>query len=172
VEAAVRLVEDEQIRLVEQHAAQRKPLRHAAGEGADPLPPGLPQPEALEQHPDALAPLGHAVEAPVEIEVLERRQLPVEQRVVTEEAEPRALRVDLEGSAGGRAQSGAEPEKRRLSRPVRARDQQEAPVRDIEVEPLDHALRPVPPRQVARPDHSESSRTKAKKTRLMTPLTA
>ena len=79
VEAGVRLVEKQELGLVEQSAAERQPLLHPAGERADALVPGLPEPEALEQHPDPLSPLGHAVEASVQLEVLERGQLPVDQ---------------------------------------------------------------------------------------------
>ena len=60
--AGVRLVEDEQVGLVEQRPAEREALRHAARVGGDPLVSRVPEPEALEQHPDALPPLGHAVE--------------------------------------------------------------------------------------------------------------
>src|SRR5581483_4872265 len=94
VEAAVRLVEDEQVRLVQKDAAEREPLGHPARERPHPLPAGLPEPEALEQHPDPLAPLGHAVEPPVEVEVLERRQLAVEERLMAEEPDPAALGPD------------------------------------------------------------------------------
>src|SRR5205823_7792768 len=69
VERAVRLVEQEQLRLVEQDATEGKPLRHAARIGGDAVVPRLPKAEALEQHANPLAPLGHAVETPVEIEV-------------------------------------------------------------------------------------------------------
>ena len=73
VEAGVRLVEDEELGLVEQRAAEREPLRHPARVRSHPFAAGLPQPEALEQHADPLASLRHAVEPPEEVEVLERR---------------------------------------------------------------------------------------------------
>ena len=66
---------DEQLRLVEQHPAEREPLRHAARVRRDPVVADVPETEALEQHADPLAALGHAVEAPVQVEVLERAQL-------------------------------------------------------------------------------------------------
>ena len=91
VERAVRLVQHEQLRLVKEHAAEREPLRHAAGVRGDPLVPCLPETEALEQHADPLAALGQAVEAPVELEVLERGQLPVDEWLVPEVADLRAL---------------------------------------------------------------------------------
>ena len=93
VERAVRLVEHEQLRLVEQDAAEGEPLRHAARVRGDALVPRLPEPEALEQHPDPLAPLGDAVEAAVELEVLERGQLAIDERLVAEVADLGARRA-------------------------------------------------------------------------------
>src|SRR5438132_1036902 len=74
VECGVRLVEDKQLRLVEKDTAQGKPLRHAPGVRSDALVSRLPQPKTLEEHADPLPPLGYPVEAPVALEVLERRQ--------------------------------------------------------------------------------------------------
>ena len=109
VEAAERLVEDQQLGLVQQRAAEREPLQLAARELRRPLAPRLPEAEALEQHPDPLAPLGHAVEPPVEVEVLERGQLAVDERLVAEEADRAALRLDLERArrSGSRARRRA-----------------------------------------------------------------
>ena len=58
VERVERLVQDHQLGLVEEHAAEPQPLAHPTGEGRDPLVAHLPEPEALEQHPDPLGPLG------------------------------------------------------------------------------------------------------------------
>ena len=90
VERGERLVEDEQLGVVEQRPAEREPLRHPARERRDALVARLPEAEALEQHADPLAPLRHAVEPAVEVEVLERGQLAVDERLVPEEAELRA----------------------------------------------------------------------------------
>ena len=65
----------------------------------------VPQAEALEQHPDPLAPLGHAVQPAVELEVLERRQLAVDERLVAEETDPAAVGLDLERPRGRRARA-------------------------------------------------------------------
>src|SRR5438045_6049757 len=75
VERAERLVEDEELRVVQERPAKREPLEHPARERVGAAVARLPEAEALEQHPGALAPLGHAVEPAVKIEVLERRQL-------------------------------------------------------------------------------------------------
>src|SRR5262249_30978003 len=85
VERAVRLVEHEPLRVVEKDAAESEPLRHPARVRGDALVPNVPEPEALEQHPDPLATLGDPVQPAVELEVLERGQLAVDERIVAEE---------------------------------------------------------------------------------------
>src|SRR6187200_638634 len=87
VQPAERLVEDQQLRSVQQRAAEREALQLTARELGRALASRVPESEALEQHPDPLAPLGHAVEAAVEVEVLERGQLEVDERFVAEEAD-------------------------------------------------------------------------------------
>ena len=67
VERVERLVEQEQRRVVQQHAAEREPLLHPARERRDALVAHVPEAEALEQHPDPLAALGHAVEPAEEV---------------------------------------------------------------------------------------------------------
>ena len=105
VEGGVWLVEHEQLRVVEERAAEGEPLGHAARVRADALAASVPQPEPLEQHPDALAPLGNAVEAPEEVEVLERRELAVEDRLVADVADTPAVERHFEHPAcrGGEA---------------------------------------------------------------------
>ena len=122
VEGGVGLVEHEQLRVVEERAAEGEPLRHAARVRADALAAHVPQPEALEQHPDALAPLGNAVEAPEEVEVLERRELAVEDRLVADVADAPAVERDLERAARRRGEADEQPQQGRLPRAVRARD--------------------------------------------------
>src|SRR3712207_8815505 len=90
--------------------------------GGDALVARLPQAVALEQHPDPLSALGRVVEPPVESEVLERGQLPVDERLVGEEADPRAIDVDVELARRRREEAGEEREERRLSRSVRPRN--------------------------------------------------
>ena len=90
----------------------------------------LPEAEPLEQHPAPLAPLGNAIEAAEEIEVLERRELAVEQRLVADVAEVAALGVDRQRAFCRRSEARDEPEQRRLARSVRPRDEQEARARE------------------------------------------
>ena len=153
VEAGIGLVQQQQVRVVEERAAERQPLHHPTREVGHPCAPLVPEAEALEQHPDPLAPFGHAVEATVELEVLERRQLAVEPRVVAEKADRRSRRVDVERARGRRRESGAEPQQGRLAGAVRPRHEQEAAALDLQVETLEHAPRAVPLRELGRPDH-------------------
>jgi hypothetical protein len=132
---------------------------------------GIPEPVPLEQHPDPLPPLGHAVEAPVEIEVLERGELAVHERLVREEADLPPLRGDLELPASRGEQAGQEGEKSRLSGPVRPGDDDEIALLQVEVEPREGDLVPEPALERAGSNHASTSRsTKAKKAREMTPF--
>ena len=136
VERRVRLVEEQQARVVEERPAEREPLRHPARERRDPLVPRVPQPVALEQHPDPLAPLRHAVEPAVELQVLERGQLAVDERLVREVADlaarrrrPRAPRASGASSPAKSASSVDLPE------PFAPRDDEESAGGEVEVEP-------------------------------------
>ena len=126
--------------------------------------------------PAPLAALRHAVETPVEVEVLERGQVAVEQRLVAEVAEPAAVGGDVELAARRRREARDEPEQRRLARPVRARDDEEAAALELEVERPQRARR-LPVALLERPDarRSISERRRAgrsrEKTMLITPLT-
>ena len=106
VERGVGLVEDEQVGLVEERPAEREPLGHAARVRRDALVTRLPEPEALEEHPDALAPFGHAVEPAEEIEVLDRGELPVDEGLVRQIADARAVGVDDEIAARRNGETG------------------------------------------------------------------
>jgi hypothetical protein len=132
VERRVRLVQDQQRRVVEERAAEREPLRHAARVGRDALVARVPEAEALEEHPDPLAALTDAVEAAVEVEVLERGQLTVDERLVPDEPDPGTLDRDLERAARRRRQPGEEPEEGRLPGAVRPRDDQHAARCEVE----------------------------------------
>ena len=131
VEPVEGLVEEEQVRVVEEGPAEREPLEHAAREGRDPLVPHAPEPEALEHRARPLAALGQAVEAPVEVEVLERRQLAVDERLVGEEADRATRRVDLElpvrRREPARRRAEAASSSRSRSAPSRARSRRAAP---------------------------------------------
>src|SRR6185503_3727639 len=98
------------------------------------------EPESLEQHAAALAALRHPVQATVEIEVLERGQLAVDERLVPEEADPLAGQLDLQFASGRDEQSRDQPEQRRLAGAVRPGQQQEPTAADLEVEIADHVL--------------------------------
>src|SRR5213079_1785783 len=114
---------------VQHGPAEREPLQLAARELGRPLPPRLPEPEALEQHPDPLAPLGYAIEPAVELEVLECGQLAVDERLVAEVADLRPGRAPLDRPLGRPREAGADAQQRRLARAVRPGDDEKAPAR-------------------------------------------
>ena len=157
---------------MQKRAAEGEPLRHPTRVRGDALGANLPETEALEQHADPLAPLAHAVEAAVEVEVLERGQVSVEERLVADEAELAARRVDIELATRRRGEPRHEAEQRRLARPVCARDNEEAAALELEVERPQRAAAAVALLERPRPNHSSTSaKTNAKKTMLITPLT-
>src|SRR5262245_12879923 len=133
--------------------------------------PRLPQAEALEQRADRLAPLGDVIEPAVEIEVFERRQLLVDERLVGEIADAPTRKVDLEVPFGRREQASHQGEKRRLPRPIGPRDEKELAGTHLEIEAAKNPLRSEPPAQGARADQTTtSSRTNTKNVTLMTPF--
>src|SRR5690242_13293697 len=171
VERAERLVEEQQVGVVQQRAAERKPLEHPARERLGAAVARLPEAEALEQHPDPLAPLGHPVEAAVQVEVLERGQLAVDQRLVAEVPDPLARCLDLELAGGRHEQPGDEAQERGLAGAVRAGDEQEAAPRQVDVDPREDALLAEAASEPTRPDHrSASTSTKRKKATLIAPF--
>src|SRR5262245_8897120 len=107
----------------------------------------------------------------VEVEVLERRQLAIDEGLVPEEPDTAAVGLDLERPRGRDREPRAEPEQRRLPRTVRSGDDEETAALELEVEPVEDALRPVAPLQTSRPDHtSTSASTKAKNATEITPF--
>ena len=142
---------------MEQRAAEREPLRHAARVRGDAVGARLPEAEALEQHPDALPSLGDPVQPPVQVEVLERGQLAVDERLVPEEADVLARGLDVQLATGRQSEPGAESEERRLPRSVRAGHEQEASARELEVESAEHALLAEPLLDLPRADHAVES---------------
>ena len=130
VERVRRLVEHEQRRLVQQRAAEPEPLLHAARERRDALVAHLPQAEPLEQHPDALA--LDPVEPREQRQVLERRQLAVDVRAVTEVAD-RSRAGSSSEPADGAASRARMRSERRLAGAVRPGDEQE-PVGELEID--------------------------------------
>ncbi len=156
VEAVEGLVEQKQAWIVQERPAEGKALEHAARERPGPLVPRSPEPEALEHRAGALAPLGQPVETTVEIEVLERRQLPVEERLVPEKTDRRARRVHVELTAGRRSEPRTEAKQRRLPGPVRPGHEHEPATRHLEVEAVEDALVAEALGQALCPDHTLS----------------
>ena len=137
----------------------------------DPFGAHVPESESLEKHAYPLPPLRDVVETAVELEVLHRRQLSVNERLVREEPDLPPPRTHVERSAGRRQQPREERKERRLSGSVRARQEQEVPLRDVEVEPHEHAFVAEAAVEVARRDHARTSAsTNAKSVSEITPF--
>src|SRR6266568_5827582 len=113
----------------------------------------VPEAEALEQHADPLAPLGDAVEPAVQLEVLDRRQLAVDERLVREEADARPVGLDAEVTRSGDREPGADPQERRLPGAVRTGHKQEAVLRELELDPAEDPLLAVPLLEPVRANH-------------------
>ena len=109
----------------------------------------------------------------VEVEVLERRQLPVYERLVREKAEAPAVDLDLDGSPRRGNETGEDAQKCRFPRAVCPRDEKKSLVWDLEVDSLENAAWAIALLEVANLDHgtSTAAATKAKKTMLITPFT-
>src|SRR5262249_6173561 len=165
-------VEQQQVGLVQQRAAEREALQHAARERARARVARIPEAEALEQHAAPLAPFRHAIEAAVEVEVLERRQLPVDQRLGGEIAGAAAIYRHRQFAAGRRGKACTEAQERRLARAVGPGHQHEVLLPDVEVDAAEDPLVAVALLEAARTDHvATSASTKAKKTTLIKPFT-
>jgi hypothetical protein len=134
VECRVRLVEDEEPRIVQKGSAERQPLRHPARVRRDTFVARVPEAEPFEQHADPLAPLRHVVQPSIQLEVLERRQLAIDERLVREEADALARNVDPQLALTRQREPGDEPQQRRLAGPIRPGDDGECAVGDVEVD--------------------------------------
>ena len=152
VERRVGLVEDQERRLVQQGAAEGEPLGHPARVRRRRAGAGIPEAEALEEHPDALAALAHAIETAVQVEVLERRQLTVDERLVPDEPDPGARHGDLERAPGRRREPGEQAEQGRLAGAVRSRDDERATGGNLEREVPEHGAAAVALLERPRPD--------------------
>jgi len=154
VERGERLVEHEQLWLVQEHATQSEPLCHPARVRRNAVVPHVPQAETLEQHPGTLAPLQDVVEPAVQLEVLERGQLAVDEWLVREEADRGARHVHVELALARKHETGAQTEQCRLAGAVRAGDDRERSVLDVEVDAAEDALVTEALAQLPGPDHS------------------
>ena len=128
IEADGRLVEEQHARRVQQAAGDLEASLHAAREGADQARRALGEPGHLEHVVDARPDLAsrHAVELGVEAQVLLRRQVHVERRVLEHEADAAAhlealahhVAAGHQGAARRRLEQGAEHlDRRGLARP-------------------------------------------------------
>jgi hypothetical protein len=125
IQPRVRLVQQQDLGGVQHRARDRRPLQHPAREGVHRVRGAGAHPHRLQQLVDARE--GHAVQARVELEVLARGEVAVQQRVVAEEADlpahrPTLARQRVPEDLGGpvvRAQQRAQDaQERRLARAV------------------------------------------------------
>src|SRR5439155_17348627 len=156
VERGVGLVEHEQRRVVQQDAAEREPLRQAARVRGNAVAASLPQAVPLEQHADALAPLRHAVQPSVELQVLERTELAVDERFMAEIADLRATGGDAQLTLGRDGEARTDAQQRRLAGAVRTGHDREPAARNVEVDTAKHALLAEAPPDAPRLDHAGS----------------
>jgi hypothetical protein len=95
VEVRERLVQQEQLGVVEHRPRGGDALHHPAGQDGDRLIGAARHPDGVEHLLDPLE--RHVVQPGVEAQVLPRRQIAVEQRLVAEQPDPSAHRPRLPG---------------------------------------------------------------------------
>ena len=148
VEAGRRLVQDDQLRLVDERAGDRQAPLHAAGQRLDLVLGALVELDELEQLVGALAGdvAGDVEVARVHLEVLAHRQLGVEVVDLRHHAQ---LRLDLarlgarihadhaELALGDRAGARDHPHRARLARPVRPQEPERPARMHVEVDAVD-----------------------------------
>jgi hypothetical protein len=122
--------------------------------------------------PVPLAAFRNAVEPAVEVEVLERRQLAVDERLVPEVAELRAFDVDLELARLGAARPAMRRSRVVLPEPFGPVTSRKSSSPTSSVTPRRILFVPVPLLERTGADHSvTSASTNRKNTTLITPLT-
>src|SRR5205814_8549219 len=99
------------------------------------------------------AALGNPVQAAVKLEILERRELAVHERLVAEIADLGALGGDFERSLARQREPDADPQQRRLARAVAAGDDREPAPRELEVRAAQDAFVAERLPEPARLDH-------------------
>lgn len=141
IEVAIRLVEEDDARVLLQHAGEREPLAHSGREGPDGIVRAVGETDLVEQREKSFARRALSQEARHDLEVLERGERLVEVRVVVEERDRLAHLVaivlgvapeDANGSAIGPDCGRERPEQRRFSRPVPAGDHHQGSFGNLE----------------------------------------
>src|SRR5690606_8531448 len=161
------LVDDDDLRAMEEAAREREPLAHSVGEGLDePMRLLLEREDPEELAPERAHLLGrHAIETADEVEILPTGELPVEEGVVGDVADPRfrldgLLRdvetVDEDAARGRQEEPGHDLHRRRLPGAVRAEECIEDPWTDLEVEAVHGELVAVELGEVFDANHGSS----------------
>jgi hypothetical protein len=163
VESRGRLVEDDQLRLVDERPGDQKAPLHPARQRPDALVRPLAQQGEVEQlvHPGR-HPLGLQPEvAAVDDQVLAHRQLAVQVGLLRDDAEPRLDPTPLAGgvhaehtqlAAADRRQAVDHLHRGRLAGAVRAQEAEADPGLDLELDPVHGRSRPVALSQLAGDD--------------------
>jgi hypothetical protein len=162
VEVGVGLVEQQQLRAVQDAAADCQPLAHPGRKLGNPLVGAALHPDRCEQLGDPrlgrLA--GDPVQLGVEAQVLASRQVAIQQRLVAEVADPPA---QLPGLAGERAAEHADlaaarpqqrrqdSQQRRLARPVGPEHDQRPPGGQLQPDSVQRRPLAVVPAQAGQP---------------------
>ena len=145
VEADGRLVEQDQLRVVDQPAGQQQPPAHPAGELVDGVLAAVAQARQVERPVDRGSDVLDPVEAGVDREVVLDRDVDVEVVELGDDPHQRPGRLRLAGQlvaedaqlAGvGDRLAGEQPHRRRLAGAVGPEQAEADPGRDVEVEPV------------------------------------
>jgi len=166
---------------VQEEPGEPEALGHAAAEGADRVDCACQQADLVEEILDPSAGVGHAVEVREELEVLQRGEVEVDERVVPEvpEVRPGARRLVRERETQDAELTGVRPVERRehpqqggLAGPVRTADREGLALGQIDVDAVDGAALPVRLDESAPGDqeNATSTATNAKNTTASTPF--
>ena len=161
VDAPRRLVEEEELRLVEERSGEGDALAPAGRERLGQIAAEAREAEPFGQLADPVREAGvrEAVGRAEEPEVLLHGQVEVEGELLAHVAEPRLPAVgvadDVEpaearhGAGRGREEARQHPDRRRLSGPVRAEESEDLPARNVEADAVDRREVAEAPRQGA-----------------------
>jgi len=150
IETRGRLVQVEHARPVDEAEAYVEPALHAARVRADDASSGLGEPEDLEELVDTLVEGGaaHALDVPLQREVLAARSLPVDARLLRHVADRGADAVGLAYDVAARhrcapavrgGESREDPHGRRLPGAVRPEQPEDLPLADLEGRAVERA---------------------------------
>ena len=165
IEPAGRLVEQQHLRIVQQHAGQAEPLRHAAGKARGQRVALVVQVDQVEHFVADLPPLGPVdpIGGGEELEILDHLHVVVDAEEIGHEADQPAdflrpgvdrVAADVGLAPGGIEQRGQDLHRGGLARPVRPDEAEHVPRLELDVERFDGEQLAVFLREVAGLDHA------------------